>query len=82
VSVSQSGFQKQGFLNIVVQANRTATVSVRLKAGSAETTVKVTGSPLLNQVDTTKGYVLSSQQIEEVPLGTGSFTQWRLSARE
>jgi hypothetical protein len=75
VSVSQSGFQKQEFPNIVVQANRTATVSVRLKAGSAETTVEVTGTPLLNQVDTTNGYVLSSQQIEEVPLGTGSFTQ-------
>src|SRR5208337_1311834 len=31
--------------------------------------------PLMNQVDTTNGYVVDSQTIEETPLGTGSFTQ-------
>ena len=75
VTIQQSGFQKEEFTNIAVEANRTATVSARLKPGSTDTTIEVNETPLLNQVDTTNGYVLSSGQIAEVPLGTGSFTQ-------
>ncbi|MGC1490834.1 MAG: TonB-dependent receptor, partial [Candidatus Acidiferrum sp.] len=38
-------------------------------------TVTVSGTPLTNQTDTTTGYVIDTQTIQETPLGTGSFTQ-------
>lgn len=78
VTISGSGFQSQDFSNVMVQANRTATVNARLKAGSSSTTLEVKETPLMNQVDTTNGYVLGASQIAEVPLGTGSFTQLAL----
>ncbi len=37
--------------------------------------VDVIGTPLMNQVDTTTGYVVEQATIEQTPLGTGSFTQ-------
>lgn len=75
LTFNQSGFKKEVHDRVVVQANRTATLNVQLQPGGGETTVEVNGTPLLNSVDTTNGYVLNSQQIEETPLGTGSFTQ-------
>jgi hypothetical protein len=46
--------------------------------GSADTTVEVNATPLLNQVDTTMGYTVGEQILENTPLGTGSFTQLAL----
>jgi hypothetical protein len=37
--------------------------------------VEVTATPLMNQVDTTNGYVIDQATIQGTPLGTGSFTQ-------
>ena len=42
--------------------------------GQATTTVEVEATPLMNAVDTTNGYVMETNQIEETPLPTGSFT--------
>jgi hypothetical protein len=70
-----TGFKKEVHDQILVQANRTTTVQVKLQLGSADTTVDVNTTPLLNRVDTTNGYILNSDQIEALPLGTGSFTQ-------
>src|SRR5208337_4078666 len=53
---------------------RTATVNASLKVGQATTTITVVETPLMNAVDTTNGYVMVEQQIQEVPLPTGSFT--------
>src|ERR1017187_8775169 len=39
------------------------------------TTVEVTATPLMNQVDITNGYVVDQMTIQETPLGAGSFTQ-------
>lgn len=75
LTFSKTGFRKEVHDRVLVQANRTATMSVRLQPGGVDTTIEVSGTPLLNSVDTTNGYILSSQQIEETPLGTGSFTQ-------
>ncbi len=75
LTFNQTGFKKEIHDRVLVQANRTATVQVKLQPGGGDTTVEVNGTPLLNSVDTTNGYVLNSQQIEETPLGTGSFTQ-------
>ena len=58
----------------MVQANRTATVNASLKVGQVGQTVTVEETPLMNAVDTTNGYVLEKQQIESIPLPTGSFT--------
>ena len=60
--------------SIVVQANRTATVNATMQVGQVATTITVEETPLINAVDTTNGYILDREQIEAVPLPTGSFT--------
>lgn len=75
VTVTRDGFDVQKYPAIQVQADRTVTLNVSMKPGQVSTSVTVEGTPLLNSVDTTNGYVLDSAQIEIAPLGTGSFTQ-------
>ena len=74
ISFSAKGFELQKTPHIAVQADRTLTVSAKLKIGSQADTIEVDATPLLNAVDTTNGYVLDTAQIEEAPLPTGSFT--------
>ncbi len=75
VTFSMKGFTQQVHSHVAVEANRTITVNATLKPGSTATTITVTGTPLLNKVDTTNGYVLNPTVIQAIPLGTGSFTQ-------
>jgi hypothetical protein len=75
VTFEAKGFEKQVYSQILVQGSRTTTVNASLQPGEVSATITVSGSPLLNQTDTTMGYTLSSQLIENIPLGTGSFTQ-------
>src|SRR5215471_2999233 len=75
VTFSGKGFSSERHSEILVQANRTATVSASLKVGLVETVVEVKGTPLLNQTDAAIGYVLNEATINDTPLGTGSFTQ-------
>src|SRR6266853_3485655 len=75
VTFSLDGFNSEVHSDILVQGGLTTTVHGSLRPGSVNTSVTVTGTPLLNQFDTTNGYVLSSDVIESTPLGTGSFTQ-------
>src|ERR1035438_9711462 len=56
------------------RANHTAGVSATLKIGEVGQTVTVEETPLVNAVDTTNGYVLEKQQLDAIPLPTGSFT--------
>jgi Carboxypeptidase regulatory-like domain len=74
VTVEHEGFQTEKLPSILVQANRTATLNISMKVGQVGTTVEVQAAPALNAVDTTNGYILEKEQIEEVPLPTGSFT--------
>ena len=74
LTFSHVGFDTQKIPSIGVQADRTATVNAVLKVGQVGTTVTVEASPLLNAVDTTNGYILEKDQIESIPLPTGSFT--------
>ena len=74
MTFTQTGFQTQKIPSIKVQANRTATVNATLKIGQVGQTVTVEETPLVNAVDTTNGYVLEKQQIDAIPLPTGSFT--------
>jgi hypothetical protein len=80
VSFSRDGFKTEVHSEIFVVGNRTTTVNGKLQAGEINTQVTVTATPLLNQTDTTNGYTLGPEQIEAVPLGTGSFTQLAILA--
>jgi hypothetical protein len=74
ITFTHEGFQSQKVPSILVQAYRTATVNSTLPVGQVGTVVEVQADPLLNAVDTTNGYILEQNQIDSVPLPTGSFT--------
>jgi hypothetical protein len=80
VTFTKEGFQTALYPQIIVQGNRTTTVNSKMKPGAVATSVTVDATPLLNETDTTNGYTLGTQQIEAVPLGTGSFTQLAILA--
>jgi hypothetical protein len=75
VSFTKDGFKIEDHTSILIFGDRTTTVDGKLQPGAVSTTVEVTATPLLNRVDTTIGYVLDSETINDSPLGTGSFTQ-------
>jgi len=74
LTFTHDGFQTLKIPSIAVQADRTTTLNASLKVGEVGTTVTVEASPLMNSVDTTNGYILEKDQIQAVPLPTGSFT--------
>jgi hypothetical protein len=80
VTFSRDGFKKEVHSEILVQGNRTTTIHGSLQPGEIASQVTVTATPLLDQTDTTNGYILSSDVIEATPLGTGSFTQLAILA--
>jgi Carboxypeptidase regulatory-like domain len=75
VTFSKDGFQTAVFPQILVQGSRTTTVNAQLKPGATAESVTVNATPSLNETDTANGYTMGADQIEAVPLGTGSFTQ-------
>lgn len=75
LSFSKAGFKTEVHSQIFVQGDRTTTVNSSLQPGEVSSQVTVTATPLLNQTDTTNGYILGSELIQATPLGTGSFTQ-------
>src|SRR5579859_6363795 len=78
VSFSRDGFKTEVHDQILVQGGLTATVNGSLQPGEVTAQVTVSATPLLNQTDTTNGYTLGTDLIENTPLGTGSFTQLAL----
>ncbi len=74
LTFTHDGFQTQRVPSILVQANRTATVNTTMQVGQVATTITVEETPLINASDTTNGYILDREQIESIPLPTGSFT--------
>jgi hypothetical protein len=80
VTFSRDSFKTEVHSQILVQGDRTTTVNGSMQPGAVNVTVTVSGTPLLNQTDTTNGYTLGSELIENIPLGTGSFTQLALLA--
>ncbi len=75
LTITKEGFDTETHTEVVVNGDRTVTVDGSLRVGAVATTVEVNATPLMNQVDTTNGYVVDQLTIEETPLGTGSFTQ-------
>ena len=80
LTTTKEGFQTETHTQVLVNGDRTTTVDVNLQVGSVSTTVEVNSTPLMNQVDTTNGYVVDTLTIEQTPLGTGSFTQLAILA--
>jgi hypothetical protein len=80
VTFSKDQFNTEVHSQVLVRGNLTSTVNGRLQPGSVESTVTVTGTPLLNETDTTNGYTLGELEINTTPLGTGSFTQLAILA--
>jgi Carboxypeptidase regulatory-like domain len=78
VTITKDQFKAEKFTEILVRGGLTTTINSQLNPGHVFETVIVTGSPLLNETDTTNGYTLGSDLIENIPLGTGSFTQLAL----
>src|SRR5580658_4511998 len=59
VTISKTGFQTESHTQVLVSGNRTATVDGTLQVGAVTATVNVVDvTPLMNQVDTTNGYVV------------------------
>jgi len=75
LTFTKEGFETERHTQVLVNGDRTSTVDADLKIGAVSTSVDVLATPLMNQVDTTNGYVVDQLTIEETPLGTGSFTQ-------
>ncbi len=80
ITFTKDGFRTAVYPQILVQGSRTATVNAKLNPGAVSSTITVEATPLLNETDTANGYTMGSQQIESVPLGTGSFTQLAIQA--
>src|SRR5580698_597840 len=74
LTFTREGFQTQKMKAISVQGDRTGTVNVQLSVGEVNQVVSVDAVPLMNAVDTTNGYILDKEQVESIPLPTGSFT--------
>ncbi len=75
VTFTKDGFKTETHTEVIVNGDRTTTVDSTLVVGAVSATVEVSAVPLMNQTDTTNGYVVDTQTIESTPLGTGSFTQ-------
>ncbi len=75
VTIKKDGFDAETHVEVPVNGDRTTTVDASLKVGQVSTSVEVTSVPLMNQVDTTVGYVVDQLTLEQTPLGTGSYTQ-------
>jgi hypothetical protein len=74
LTFTHDGFVSLRIPSVTVQADRTATVNATLKVGQVGTTVTVEATPLMNAEDPTNGYILEKNEIQSVPLPTGSFT--------
>jgi Carboxypeptidase regulatory-like domain len=75
LTFSKDGFKSEAHTEVIVNTQRTTTIDVSLQIGAASSTVQVSAVALMNQVDTTNGYVVDAETIQDTPLGTGSFTQ-------
>jgi hypothetical protein len=72
LTYTRDGFDAEKNPGILVQADRTVTLNAVLKVGSVNTSVEVDATPLMNATDTTNGYVLDKEQIDNIPLANGT----------
>ena len=79
VTFSRDGFQTEVHSQIFVQGNRTTTVNGSLQPGAVTATVTVTATPLMNQTDTTIGYVVDQQIISRRRSAPVASRNWQFS---
>ena len=75
LAFAKEGFETESHTEVLVNSERTTTVNGSMQVGAVATTVNVGAVALMNQVDTTNGYVVDQATIQNTPLATGSFTQ-------
>jgi len=75
VTFLKTGFRKAIYPHILINGGLTTTINAELKPGEVTVTVTVDATPLLNETDTSNGFTIGSELAQEIPLGTGSFTQ-------
>jgi hypothetical protein len=75
VTFTLARFKTEVHSAIQVLGGRATTVNGQLQPGEITTQVTVTATPLLNETDASNGYTIGSELAQEIPLGTGSFTQ-------
>jgi hypothetical protein len=80
VTFTLTKFKTEVHSAIQVLGGRASTVNGALQPGEVTTQVTVTATPLLNETDVSNGYTIGSQLAQEIPLGTGSFTQLAILA--
>ena len=69
VSFTKDGFKTETHTQILVNGNRTTTVDATLAVGAVSSTVEVTAVPLMNETDTTNGYVVDHANHRRHPSG-------------
>jgi hypothetical protein len=74
VRVEHDGFDSTVLPHIAVVQSRASTVTAKLQVGQVTTAVTVNENPLMNATDTTNGFTLNHDQIQQIPLPTGSYT--------
>ncbi len=71
LNVAKAGFASALINNVTVEVNRVTRVDVALKAGSVQEEVNISaGGQLLDVESGTKGQIINSRQIEDLPLPT------------
>jgi len=76
LTVSKTGFQKEEFTDVVVQAAQTTDISATLKVGVTSETVEVKGgvAPLVETTTNAIGATIDLKQIEDLPLQNRDLT--------
>src|SRR5215470_7978786 len=78
IEVRKEGF-KTATANFTLEVSQVQTISLQLEAGSASTTVDVTGEiPLVDTATSSTGEVIQGRQVTELPLNGRNFTQLAL----
>ena len=78
LSFTKDGFDTETHSGVEVNGDRTTTVDSALKIGSVATKVDVVGTPMMNQVDTTTGYVVTQSTLDDTPLSEpAALRNWR-----
>src|ERR1700722_14968888 len=58
LTISAAGFNTEKVTSVLVQADRTSSLVIKMKPGAVSTSIDVQAAPQLNTTDPTNGYVL------------------------
>jgi hypothetical protein len=79
LKVTASGFQIAEIHAVTVQVGQTTTVNVRLRTGSSNQSIEVTGTtPLLRTTESTLSTIVNRSLLDQVPLSGRRYTDFAL----